>query len=113
DYIRQEIADSGFYGNFFYGNKNLKFMADGGFLSNGQAVVAEAGPELLEIVNGGVRVTPLSDKSRNTPVSDTGRQNIFYSNYTINATIANSYDVSRLAEELETKKRRIERGAGK
>ncbi|MDE6678736.1 MAG: phage tail tape measure protein, partial [Ruminococcus sp.] len=113
DYIRQEIADSGFYGNFFYGNKNLKFMADGGFLSNGQAVVAEAGPELLEIVNGGVRVTPLSENSRNTAVNSDGGQKVFYSNYTINATIASSYDVSRLAEELETERRRIERGAGK
>lgn len=89
----------------------LPFMADGGFLSHGQAVVAEAGPELLEIVNGGVRVTPLSENSRN--IATNQGQKIFYSNYTINATISNGYDVSRLAEDLETERRRIEKGSGK
>lgn len=89
----------------------LPFMANGGFLRNGQAVVAEAGPELLEIVNGGVRVTPLSENSRN--IATNQGQKIFYSNYTINATISNGYDVSRLAEDLETERRRIERGIGK
>ncbi|MDE5558358.1 MAG: hypothetical protein K2J32_11850 [Ruminococcus sp.] len=91
----------------------IPFMADGGFLSYGQAVVAEAGPELLEVVNGGVRVTPLTQNSRNTAVNSNAGQKIFYSNYTINATIASSYDVSRLAEELETERRRIEMGMGK
>ncbi|MDE5582410.1 MAG: phage tail tape measure protein [Ruminococcus sp.] len=91
----------------------VPFMADGGFLSRGQAVVAEAGPELLEIVNGGVRVTPLTQNSRNTPVSSGGGQKVFYSNYTINATISGGYDVSRLAEDLETERRRIEMGLGK
>ncbi len=93
--------------------EKLPFMADGGFLSRGQAVVAEAGPELLEIVNGGVRVTPLTQNSRNTPVSSGGGQKVFYSNYTINATISGGYDVSRLAEDLETERRRIEMGLGK
>lgn len=93
--------------------EKLPFMADGGFLSHGQAVVAEAGPELLEVVNGGVRVTPLTQNSRNTAVNSNAGQKIFYSNYTINATIASSYDVSRLAEELETERRRIESGAGR
>lgn len=89
----------------------LPLMANGGFLRNGQAVVAEAGPELLEIVNGGARVTPLSENSRNIATNQ-GRK-IFYSNYTINATISDGYDVSRLAEELETERRRLERGMGK
>lgn len=89
----------------------LPLMANGGFLRNGQAVVAEAGPELLEIVNGGARVTPLSENSRN--IATNQGQKIFYSNYTINATISDGYDVSRLAEELETERRRLERGMGK
>lgn len=112
EYLRQEIPDSSYYANFFLGNrKNIRLMADGGFLRTGQAIVAEAGPELLEIVNGGVRVTPLSENSRNSAVNQGNR--IFYSNYTINATITGSYDVSRLAEDLETEKRRLERGMGK
>lgn len=90
----------------------LPFMADGGFLAKGRAIVAEAGPELLEVMNGGVRVTPLTRSAQNTPVAD-GGQKIFYSNYTINATIANGYDVARLAEDLETERRRLERGMGK
>lgn len=89
----------------------LPFMADGGFLSHGQAVVAEAGPELLEVVNGGVRVTPLTENSRNLATNK--NQIINYNNYTINATISNGYDVARLAEDLETERRRIERGMGK
>ena len=90
---------------------NLPFMADGGFLSNGQAVVAEAGPELLEVMNGGVKVTPLTGSARNTSVSD-GVQNVYYSNYTINATISGDYDVRRLAEDLETEKQRCNNGRG-
>ena len=63
-------------------------------------MVAEAGPELLEIVNSGVRVTPLTTNSRNLATNK--NQIINYNNYTINATISNGYDVARLAEDLET-----------
>lgn len=103
-------------GSFLSGHLNnifgsLPFMADGGFLSNGQAVVAEAGPELLEVMNGGVKVTPLTGSARNTSVSD-GVQNVYYSNYTINATISGDYDVRRLAEDLETEKQRYNNGRG-
>lgn len=113
--IQNEISEL-HSGSFFSGYLSnilgkLPFMANGGFLRNGQAVVAEAGPELLEIVNGGARVTPLSEKSRN--IATNQGQKIFYSNYTINATISDGYDVSRLAEELETERRRLERGMGK
>lgn len=91
--------------------RNLPFMADGGFLHNGQAVVAEAGPELLEVMNGGVKVTPLTRSAQNTSVSG-GVQNVYYSNYTINATIAGSYDVRRIAEDLETERQRCDNGRG-
>ena len=88
----------------------FKFMADGGFLRNGQAVVAEAGPELLEVINGGVRVTPLTESSRNSSAG--GVQKLFYSNYTINASVSNDADISRLAERLERERRRNEAGKG-
>lgn len=74
-------------------------------------MVAEAGPELLEIVNGGVRVTPLTTNSRNLATNK--NQIINYNNYTINATISNGYDVTRLAEDLEAERRRFERGMEK
>lgn len=91
--------------------KNTRKMADGGTLRSGQAVVAEAGPELLEIINGGVRVTPLSQNSRNSPVS-ANNQKLFYNNYTINATVSGNADISRLAEQLAREQRRIEAGKG-
>ena len=111
---RKELQDmvdrGGFLGNYL-GNifGNLPFMADGGFLNSGQAIVAEAGPELLEVMNGGVKVTPLSRSAQNNPVSSS---NIYYSSYTINATISGGYDVRRLTEDLETEKQRSNNGRG-
>nr|DAJ34946.1 MAG TPA: minor tail protein [Caudoviricetes sp.] len=93
----------------------IKAYAKGGFLGSGQGIIAEAGPELIEIMNGGARITPLSGTARNTAVSGTtgtGSQKNFYSSYTINATIAGRYDVTRLAEDLETERRRIEMEKG-
>ena len=39
----------------------LPYLADGGHVLNGQAIVGEAGPELLTNKNGKTTVTPLSD----------------------------------------------------
>lgn len=112
EYIRDKISTLPGMNLIFGTRKNIKFMADGGFLSHGQAVVAEAGPELLEVMNGGVRVTPLSRTSQNTPVSGNVQKN-YYSTYNVYATIASSYDVSRLAEDLEAQRRYISQGMGK
>lgn len=90
----------------------VKQYAEGGFITSGsRGIVAEAGPELLEVMQGGVKVTPLTSTARNTPVS-TGSQKLFYNNYTINAVIRNGYDVKGLAEVLATEQRRIEEGKG-
>lgn len=54
---------------------NIPMHAKGGYISGssvGRGIVAEAGPELLEIVNGGVKITPLSDTARNTAVGGGG-----------------------------------------
>ena len=94
---------------------NLRYFAKGGFLGSGQGIVAEAGPELIEIMNGGARITPLTGTARNTAVSGAGGSGVqknFYSSYTVNATIAGKYDVTRLAEDLEMERRRIEAGRG-
>lgn len=103
-------------GDYGIGSKsNLRYFAKGGFLGSGQGIVAEAGPELIEIMNGGARITPLTGNARNTVVSGSnvaGGQKNFYSSYTINATIAGKYDVTRLAEDLEMERRRIEAGRG-
>lgn len=94
---------------------SLPFFASGGFLASGQGVVAEAGPELLEIMNGGVRITPLTRDARNTPVQTTGggagSSTKIYNNY-ISATIKGSYDVYKLAEDMSTAERIMDNAKG-
>ncbi|MBR1592813.1 MAG: phage tail tape measure protein [Ruminococcus sp.] len=46
----------------------MDFYADGGFIRSGQGIVAEAGPELIEIVSGGAKITPLTHTARNIPM---------------------------------------------
>lgn len=45
---------------------SLPRLAKGGVLQEGQALVAEAGPELLSMVNGKTIVTPLTGTAKNT-----------------------------------------------
>src|SRR5699024_5434005 len=42
----------------------IPYLATGGHLINGQAIVGEAGPELLTAKNGKTTVTPLSDDEK-------------------------------------------------
>lgn len=94
-------------------NPGIRYMADGGYLRSGQAVVAEAGPELLEIMNGGVKVTPLTGTSRNTPVQSSGAgQKIISITNKIYATVSGKYDVRRLAEDLAAEERLLESAKG-
>lgn len=94
---------------------SLPFFAYGGFLASGQGIVAEAGPELLEVMNGGVRITPLTRDARNTPVQTTGggagSSTKIYNNY-ISATIKGSYDVYKLAEDMSTAERIMDNAKG-
>lgn len=48
------------------GKVSLPRLAKGGVLKNGQAIMAEAGPELIQMVNGEAVVTPLTASARNT-----------------------------------------------
>lgn len=50
---------------------NIPMMAKGGTLHEGQAIVAEAGPEMIQLLNGKAVVTPLSSKAKNTAVNQT------------------------------------------
>lgn len=96
-----------------YGPQPLKMYAQGGFCTD-RGIVAEAGPELIEIINGGVKITPLTSSARNTVVNPTDQKpNVYYNNYTINATVGNRYDVTRIAEQLAAEQRRIEGGKGR
>lgn len=90
--------------------------ATGTFLNIGhEGIVAEAGPELLQVMNGGVKVTPLSRNVKNTPVSlseGAGGQRITYEYITVNAVVNNDYDVRRLGERLMAEKKSIEISKG-
>ena len=48
----------------------IPYLANGGTLLNGAAIVAEAGPELLLQQNNQTKVIPLNSNSRNTPYDD-------------------------------------------
>lgn len=47
----------------------IPYLATGGHLVNGQAIVGEAGPELLSAKNGKTTVTPLSDDEKRKGIS--------------------------------------------
>lgn len=101
-------ADERYYdsgrGDYKLGRQGIPKHATGGFIGIGErGIVAEAGPELLEIMNGGIKVTPLSRTAKNTPVSETGAgSNIVSINNYIDAKITSRYDIRRLAEDLAT-----------
>ncbi|MFB8676227.1 phage tail tape measure protein [Enterococcus gallinarum] len=47
----------------------IPYLAEGGHVLNGQAIVGEAGPELLSNKNGKTTVTPLSDEEKRKGIS--------------------------------------------
>lgn len=53
--------------------RGLPMMAEGGILREGSAIVAEAGPELISLINGEVKVTPLTSNAQNTALSSFDR----------------------------------------
>lgn len=94
---------------------NLPFMAEGGTLTQGSAIVAEAGPELISIMNGGVQVTPLTDSAKNTALNQVSSKPTvknYYFNNVINAKISNDYDVHELSHKLSVYQKQIEAGRG-
>ncbi|MBP3379234.1 MAG: phage tail tape measure protein, partial [Ruminococcus sp.] len=108
-YVRPEDVDR------YIGMGYQPRYATGGYIPSGSSgIVAEAGPELLQVMNGGVRVIPLTKEARNTEASAVGgSQKIFYNTYNINnPKISNGMDVRRLAESLANEQRRIETGRG-
>ena len=80
---------------------DLPKLAKGGVLTSGSAVVAEAGPELIQMVNGKTVVTPLTNTAKNTNVGDLRGDN----KTEINLNIENFYnnrqqDIKELTEEV-------------
>lgn len=80
---------------------DLPKLAKGGVLTSGSAIVAEAGPELIQMVNGKTVVTPLTNTAKNTNAGDFKGD----SKTEINLNIENFYnnrqqDVKELTEEI-------------
>lgn len=93
---------------------NPKPFATGGYIPTGsKGIVAEAGPELLEVMNGGVRVTNLTPSAINTPVGAGGDTIINHYNNYVTANVNNDYDVDRLAQRLATAEKRENIGKGR
>ena len=79
------------------GEVSLPRLAKGGVLREGTAMVAEAGPELLSMVNGKAVVTPLTGSARNRSLENTGSGKGGYSQ-TINISSPKAlspYEVAR------------------
>lgn len=97
----------------YWKSQGYDFHAAGGFIPYGsKGIVAEAGPELLEVMNGGVRVTNLTPSATNTSIGAGKTTNNYYYN-TVNAAIGSRYDVYKLAEDLDTAEHRINMGKGR
>lgn len=96
----------------YWKNQGYDFHASGG-VEYGSGIVAEAGPELLEVMNGGVRITPLTPSAKNTPVGAGSGTTINNYNNTVYATVRGKYDVYGMAEDMATAEHRIEQGKGR
>lgn len=98
----------------YWKNQGYDFHATGGTIGIGQqGIVAEAGPELLQVMNGGIKITPLSRTATNTPVGAGSGTTINNYNNTVYATVRDKYDVYGMAEDMATQERRIEQGKGR
>lgn len=56
-----------------FGISEIPYLAKGGSFLNGQAIVGEAGPELVSSSNGRTKVTPLSDDEKARGISGASR----------------------------------------
>ena len=76
---------------------SLPRLAKGGILSKGQAIVGEAGAELLTVANGRAIVTPLSDEARESTLAAAGKKggDFIQNNYITSPKALSPYEVAR------------------
>jgi len=87
---------------------NVPYLAKGGILSQGSAIVGEAGAELLTMYNGRAIVQPLGNDSMR-PLAG-GTYNI--TNIVKVEKISNDFDVTRINEQLAFEQKRQLAGIG-
>lgn len=68
----------------------IPYLAKGGSLIDGQAIVGEAGPELLSVARGKTTVTPLSDREKREGIGGKGSQTTVNQTITIGTVDANN-----------------------
>ena len=92
----------------------IPYLAKGGHLINGQAIVGEAGPELLTAKNGKTTVTPLSDDEKRNGISGKYKENITVEQHVhIGQVDANNpSELNRLNRKLEQASRQATRDLG-
>lgn len=86
------------------GTWSLPFFAEGGTLTNGSAIVGEAGPELLSVANGRAVVTPLADVP-GAAFAGMGNQTVYITNSINVENVSSDYDVRRINEQLAIEQR--------
>lgn len=96
----------------YWKNQGYDFHASGG-VEYGRGIVAEAGPELLEVINGGIRITPLTPSATNTPVGAGRGTTINNYNNVVYASVRDKYDVYNMAEDMATAEHRMDVGKGR
>ena len=115
DLINEKSINSQSDYEALYGNglRSMNYHAAGGFIpTNSSGIVAEAGPELLEVMNGGVRVTNLTPSGTKSAIG-AGKGTTINNYYnSVKAVVASKYDVYEMAEDLDTAERRINQGKG-
>ena len=115
DLINEKSINSQSDYEALYGNglRSMNYHAAGGFIpTNSSGIVAEAGPELLEVMNGGVRVTNLTPSGANSTIG-AGKGSTINNYYnSVKAVVASKYDVYQMAEDLDTAERRLNQGKG-
>ena len=98
----------------YWKSQGYDFHATGGTIGIGQqGIVAEAGPELLQVMNGGIKITPLSRTATNTPVGAGKGTTINNYNNVVYASVHDKYNVYNMAEDMATAEHRIDVGKGR
>ncbi len=90
---------------------SLPRLAKGGVLREGTAMVAEAGPELLSMVNGKAVVTPLTGTAANKAASGLGGKTEF--NQTVHVTSPRALSAYEVARQTRLYTRNMMRAAGR
>lgn len=79
----------------------IPYLAKGGHLISGQAIVGEAGPELLNVGNGKTTVTPLTDSDKKNPKGSQGNISVEQHNHFGNVDANNPSELDRLNRKME------------